>query len=129
MENQENIWDELAGSWNNFRNKPEEIVLYFKDKYGNKKERIIDLGCGNARNLIPFKDFKCYGIDFSDEMIKYAGLLAKKHDLNIKLKKDSLEKLDFKDNFFNYALMLASLHNLETKEKRLNALKELYRIL
>jgi len=44
------------------------------------------------------------------------------------LNKSNLDKLIFKDNFFDYALMLASLHNLETKEKRINALKELYRI-
>ncbi len=129
MENQEKIWNKLAESWYNFRNKPEDIIEYFKKKYCVKRGKIIDLGCGNARNLIPFRDFECYGVDFSDEMLKYARLLAKKHRLDIKLKKDSLEKLSFKDNFFDYALMLASLHHLENNEKRISALKEIYRTL
>ncbi len=129
MENQEKIWDDLAESWNNFKQKPLPIVKYFKDKYANNAGRIIDLGCGNARNLIPFKDFECYGIDFSEEMLRYAELLSKKHGLKIKLKKSSLEKLDFKDNFFDFVLMLASLHHIETNEKRINTLKEIYRIL
>ena len=129
MKNQEYIWNKLASQWNNFRSKPENVVSYFKDKYIKNKGKIIDLGCGNSRNLIPFKDFDCYGIDFSNEMLKYSKLTAKKYNFKIKLIKSNLDKLPFKNNYFNYALMLASLHNVETKEKRLNVLKELYRIL
>ncbi|MEK6841361.1 MAG: class I SAM-dependent methyltransferase [Nanoarchaeota archaeon] len=129
MENQEKIWDSLAESWNNFRNKPEEIVYYFKDKYTNNAGRIIDLGCGNARNLIPFNNFICYGADFSKKMLEKAKLKSDKYGLDLRLHKANLTKLPFKDNFFDYALVLASLHNLETKELRLNALKEVYRIL
>ena len=129
MENQEKIWDELAWRWNNFRNKPERIAEYFKDKYAKNAGRIIDLGCGNCRNLIPFKNFICYGIDFSEKMLEKAKILSKKYNLNIKLYKAELIKLPFNDNFFNYVLMLASLHHLETKEKREKALKELYRVL
>ena len=129
MENQEKIWDNLAESWNNFRNKPELIIEYFKDKYTNNAGRIVDLGCGNARNLISFNNFICYGVDFSENILKMAKLTSEKYDLDLKLTKSNLEKLSFKDNFFDYALMLASLHHLETKEKRFDALKELYRIL
>jgi len=129
MKNQEKIWDELAWRWNNFRNKPEKIVNYFKDKYTNNAGRIIDLGCGNCRNLIPFHNFICYGIDFSEKMLDKAKILCIKHSLDIKLHKAELTNLLFKDNFFDYALMLTSLHHLETKEKRAKALNELYRVL
>jgi tRNA (uracil-5-)-methyltransferase TRM9 len=129
MENQENIWDNLAESWNNFRNKEMPIFNYFKKKYCNKKGKIVDLGCGNCRNLIPFKDFKCYGVDFSNEMLRYAKKLSNKHNFKVKLIKSDLDKLNFRNNSFDYVLMIASLHNLETKEKRVNALNEIYRIL
>jgi ubiquinone/menaquinone biosynthesis C-methylase UbiE len=129
MRNQERIWNELSKSWNNFRNKPERTVGYFKDKYAKNLGKIIDLGCGNCRNLIPFKNFECYGVDFSNEMLKYAKKTANKYNLKIKLIKADLDKLKFKDNFFDYALMAASLHHLQTHEKRLNSLKEVYRIL
>jgi len=128
MKDQENIWNNLAESWNNFRNQVMPIVIYFKNKYANKKGKIIDLGCGNCRNLIPFKDFNCYGIDFSSEMLKFAEKLSRKNNFNVKLEKSSLDKLKFKDDFFDFALMIASLHNLN-EEKREISLKELYRVL
>lgn len=129
MKNQKKIWDNLAKQWNNFRNKPEPIVNYFLDRYTKNAGRIIDLGCGNARNLIPFHNFSCYAVDFSKKMLDKAKLTSEKYGLDINLYKSDLDKLPFKDNFFDYALMLASLHHLETKEKRLNALKEIHRIL
>jgi len=123
MENQERIWNELAESWGNFRNKPEEITEYFKDKYTNNAGRIVDLGCGNCRNLIPFQNFICYGIDFSKNMLDKAKLTSEKYDLDLRLIKSDLDKLPFKDNFFDYTLMLASLHHLETKEKRIDNIR------
>ncbi len=129
MESQEKIWSNIANSWNNFRNTPEPIVGQFLNKYTNNAGRIVDLGCGNCRNLIMFKNFICYGTDFSSKMLEKAKLTSNKYDLGIKLYKTDLTKLPFKDNFFDYALMVASLHNLETKEKREKALEELYRIL
>jgi len=129
MEDQEKIWDTLANSWNNFRNRPEPIVNYFLNKYVKNKGKIVDLGCGNCRNLILFNDLKKYGVDFSQDMLDNAKTLIKKHNIKVRLFKLSLDNLPFKDNFFDYALMLASLHHLETKEKREKALEELYRIL
>ena len=126
---QEKIWDNLAAQWNNFRVKPEPVVYYFFNKYCKNPGKIVDLGCGNCRNLIPFKNFELYGNDFSNKMLEKAELLAKKYNLKINLKKDYLTKLPFKNNFFDCALMLASLHHLETNEERIKALKELYRIL
>ena len=129
MKNQEKIWNNLAEQWDNFRNKPEKIVYYFKEKYNKTPIRIIDIGCGNCRNLIPFQKDDCYGVDFSKKMLEKAKLIAKGYGLNLKLYKTKLTRLPFKDNFFDRALMLASLHHLETKEKRERALEELYRVL
>lgn len=129
MQNQEKIWDNLSEQWNNFRNKPEQIVEYFLDKYTKNAGKIVDLGCGNCRNLIPFKNFICYGIDFSKEMLNKAKIISKEYGLDIILHKANLDNLSFKDKSFDYALMLASLHHLETEESRIKALRELYRIL
>ena len=129
MKNQEEIWDKLAEQWNNFRNKPDPITKYFLNKYTKNKGKIGDLGCGNCRNLLPFKNFICYGIDFSEKMLNKAKNLIKNNNLKVKLYKTRLNKLPFKNNFFDYALMLASLHHLETKEKRIKTLEELYRVL
>ena len=126
---QEKVWDELAEQWNQFRAEPEQIVNYFLDKYTKNAGRIIDLGCGNARNLIPFHNFICYGIDFSEKMLEKAKLTSDKYNLDLRLYKASLTNIPFKYNFFDYALMLASLHHIEDKESRLKALNEIYRVL
>mgnify|MGYP001609703939 FL=1 len=129
MENQERIWNNLSKQWNNFRNKPEPIVYHFLNKYTKNAGRVVDLGCGNARNLIPFHNFSCYAVDFSKKMLEKAKLTSEKCGLYINLYKADLTKLQFKDNFFDYALMLASLHHIKNKDSRLKTLQELYRIL
>ena len=129
MQNQEKVWDKLSEQWNNFRNVPLPITNYFLKNYIKDKGKIIDLGCGNCRNLIPFKTFELYGIDFSKEMLNKAKLFSKKNNLSIRLKKANLTKIPYKKEYFDYALMIASLHHLETKEKRIKTLNELHRIL
>ena len=130
MENQEYVWNRLAESWYNFRNKPEKFVIYFKERYANKRGKIIDLGCGNCRNLIPFKDYYCYCVDFSKEMLDKAKLIQEKYNINLKLIRCDISNLKkFEDSYFDYALMTASLHHLPNKELRLRALEELHRIL
>ncbi len=126
---QEEIWDKLAEQWNIFRPIPQPVIYSFLDKYTKNAGRIVDLGCGNARNLIPFKNFICYGVDFSKKMLEKAKLTSEKYNLDLKLYKADLTELPFKDNSFDYALMLASLHHLETKESRIKSLEELHRIL
>jgi len=123
--NQEQVWDSLAESWNNFRQKVYEKGLYHLNW---KKGKLLEIGCGNCRNLKLFKGFDLYGIDFSSEMLKYAKKFSNKYSLNIKLKKADMIKIPFKENYFDYILNLASLHHL-TKENADKSLKEIYRVL
>lgn len=129
--NQKQIWDKIAFQWQNFRQKPSEEVIWFLNKYCKPKGRILDIGCGNARNLIPFAKlkFQCYGLDFSENMLKNARLLANNNKVKINLKKSDITKISYKDNFFNYCLHIASLHHLNTKEKQLKSLQETFRVL
>ena len=88
----------------------------------------MDVGCGNCRNLIPFKNLELYGVDFSKEMIKQSKNFTKKHDLKVDLKKADMKKIPFKENYFNYCLSLASLHHLNKIDAD-KTLKEIYRII
>ena len=124
------IWDSIAEGWNNFRQKPfpsiiNEVALEWKIG------KILDIGCGNCRNLIPFakNGFSCYGIDFSENMLKFAKKLCDKNKVNVKLKLGKAEKLPFKKESFDYCLNIASLHHVETSERRKKALDKMYRVL
>jgi len=120
--NQKQVWNKIAPSWNNFRNKPlKELELL-----NWKKGKILDLGCGNCRNLLPFKNLDCYGIDFSEEMLKEAKKFTKKHNFKVKLKEANIEKIPYKNNYFDYILAIATLHHIKEPEK---AIKEIHRTL
>ena len=128
---QEKVWDEIAEQWYHFRQQKSRPVYDFIEKYKPKKGRILEIGCGNSRNLIPFAklNFECYGIDFSKNMIKGSEKLMKKHNLKVKFKKANMINLPYKNNYFDYILNIDSFHLLQTEEKRIKALKESYRVL
>ncbi|UZE94270.1 MAG: class I SAM-dependent methyltransferase [Candidatus Pacearchaeota archaeon] len=131
-QNQEKVWDAIAEQWYHFRQRPFRDITAEIDKITSefKPGKILDIGCGNCRHLLPFfkRGFDCYGIDFSSEMLKYAKEFSKKYDFKVKLKKAKAEKLPFKNKSFNYVLSVAVLHHLKKKEQE-KAIKEIYRIL
>jgi ubiquinone/menaquinone biosynthesis C-methylase UbiE len=118
-----NEYDKIAKEWNRMRQKPVEFAIELANQW--KPGKILDIGCGNARNLKPFleKCFECTGIDSSKELIKIA-----KEQKSIKLLQASATKLPFPNESFDYAICLAVLHHLKPKEHE-KALKEIKRVL
>ncbi|MEM4648100.1 MAG: class I SAM-dependent methyltransferase [Candidatus Pacearchaeota archaeon] len=131
IKDQEKVWDAIAEQWYHFRQKQFEDVSKEIEKLAKlKKGKILEIGCGNCRNLRTFgeKNFECYGIDFSKEMLKYAKKYCKKYNFKVKLKKARAEKLPFKDNSFDYILNIATLHHLN-KKQQIECIKEMRRVL
>ena len=127
--NQEDVWDSISDLWNEYRKEPYEII---KDFLEDKKGKIIDLGCGSGRNMIPSPDIEYYGVDISSCQLGCAMVHAEEKGINAKFfknKADKLSKKDFKKEMFDFGLFIATLHCLENKNARENALKELYRVL
>jgi len=124
---QRKVWDEIALKWNDFRDVPSPTVVDFlKDK----KERILDLGCGSGRNFSAIdKEATVYGIDFSKEMLKYAEQKAKSLKLKASFDKSETNKLRYGDNFFNSIICVAVLHCISSRTKRQETLREIYRTL
>ncbi|HLD85690.1 MAG TPA: methyltransferase domain-containing protein [archaeon] len=123
--NQIDIWNKIASGWSDFRQKPMKEVIDFSKK---KDGKILDVGCGNCRNLKPFKNCELYGIDFSESMIKEAEKYCKKHGMDVKLKRADAAKIPFEDNFFDAALCMALLHHLKEGERQ-ECLSEIFRVL
>lgn len=68
------------------------------------RELILDIGCGNARDLISFayKGATCVGVDFSNGMIKEGKKAIDNHRLkSVDLILASATYLPFKDNTFD----------------------------
>jgi ubiquinone/menaquinone biosynthesis C-methylase UbiE len=126
---QEEVWDNIATTWSEYRNK---ILPFVEDFLKNKKGKIIDLGCGSGRNIIKKENLEYYEVDISSNQLALSMQRAKELGVNAKFFKSSADKLDknvFKDNMFDYGLFIATLHCIDDEEKRKNALKEFYRVL
>jgi ubiquinone/menaquinone biosynthesis C-methylase UbiE len=125
---QREIWEILADSWTNLHTKPEEEVIKFSKRIN--KGPILEVGCGNCRNSLPFLERKiyCVGLDFSKGMIREAKKLLKKNKLKESLVIGNLVDLPFKKGAFLSIICIRTLHHLETRENRLKALKEIKRV-
>jgi ubiquinone/menaquinone biosynthesis C-methylase UbiE len=127
--NQEEVWDNIAGLWSEYRQRKIPIVEEFLK---GKKGMVIDLGCGNGRNMAFNSDIEYYGVDISKEQLRHAEFRINKNKIKAILIKGSIDKLNknlLKDNMFDYGLFIATLHCIETKKKRKESLKEFYRVL
>ena len=129
---QKKVWDAIAEQWYHFRQKPfRDIAEELKKLSEKEKGKILEIGCGNCRNLLVFakKGFECYGLDFSEKMLEFAKLFCEKHKIKVRLKLGVAEKLPYQNNFFDYCLSISLLHHLETREERRKAVEEMFRVL
>ena len=115
---QQEVWDSIAESWRHLRTKPYGDLKEFAH---NRKGLILDLGCGSGRNFLAGK--KYVGIDFSENMLKYAKQNAEKNGIEAYLVKAGSSRLPFKSNSFNTALLVAALHSMEDRASCLNEMK------
>ena len=109
-ESRKNLWPEL-----------DELKKYIKET-----ERVLDLGCGNGRLFDFFKDKKVtyIGIDSSSKLISKA-----KEKYGNYFKTADILSLPFSNNYFDSIWSIAVFHHIPSKELRLEALKEIRRVL
>lgn len=123
------VFDEISKEFNATRRKPwEEVYLVSK-----KDALIVDLGCGSGRNSIAAIQQGCevLAIDLSRKMLKITLNKAEKinrkyllHTLNC-----DLNYLAIKSNSIDSVICLATIHHIPTFKERVNALKEISRVL
>jgi methionine biosynthesis protein MetW len=78
--------------------KIDQIIKSILKKKRSKKVRILDLGCGDGKEISIYISKKCevHGVDIGDNILKESkkrGLITKKHDLS--------KKLPFKKEYFD----------------------------
>ena len=96
------------------------ILKHLIQKYLNKKIlKILELGCGNGVNLKGLKNifpkFEFYGIDYSEEMIKY----AKKNNNNINFYLADITNTDIYNQLPKFDVIFTNrcLINLKSENK------------
>ena len=109
--------------------KSEEILIR---KYFKQKSSVIDIGCGTGRTTIPLykMGYNITGIDFSHKMIENAIKIAGNLELRISYKIGNATDLNFSSDSFDNALFsFNGWTQIPFREKRIQALREIYRIL
>ena len=116
---------EEVGLWNS-----EKIIF---DKYINKNDKILDLGCGAGRTTINlFKEgyTNITGLDIGDKLIDFAKTYSKEKNLDIKFVVGDATKLEFEDNSFDIVIFsFNGMQCIPGSDNRKNVLKEVYRVL
>jgi len=123
-------WNKIAESFDKSRSETwEQCISYIESL--PKDSKIIELGCGSGRHLIPCAEkFNfTHGLDISEKMLEITKRKLNEKNLNISLIQGNVATLPFKDNSFDSGLFIATLHHVHPKEKRLNTLIEVKRIL
>lgn len=84
---------------------------------------ILDIGCGNGKNMLYRKDINCKGCDISTEQVKIC------QEKGLDVTRSYMEALPYNDNEFDNAICIASYHHLDNDSYREASLKEMYRCL
>ena len=122
MANIESVYNTIATDFNKKRFSVWNCVKRFLDSL-TPHTKLLEVGCGNGKNMLYRSDIDTVGIDISDEQVS----ICKSKALNVQ--KATMTSLPFDDNSFDNIICIAVYHHLETDTERKQSLQEMYRVL
>jgi ubiquinone/menaquinone biosynthesis C-methylase UbiE len=117
-----NVYNQIAKDFDRSRIRIWPCVSNFLSQF-NPGSELLDIGCGNGKNIISRPDLKFKGIDLSDELVKICT------DKGLDVIEASMTSLPFEEGTFDGFITVASYHHLSNDQDRTKALNEMYRIL
>ena len=120
-------YDAIASDFDITRYKPWPSTIEFA-KLFKKGELVLDLGCGNGRDM---RHFQSLGIRVAGSDISRGQLqvVRERADAVPLLVQGDVCQLPFRGNIAQGAILVATLHHLTDHDERLLALKEAHRCL
>ena len=116
-----NVYNHIASDFSKSRYKMWPMVADFVEKIP-RDAFMIDLGCGNGKNLIPVTDHSL-GLEIS------IGLAEICRERNLEVTLGDCTYTQIRDDVADYVISIAVLHHMATEKRRLQALIEVGRIL
>ena len=120
---------------------PSEYIIRFISKYYGKlvpftkheefKElKVLDLGCGSGRHVIFLanENFDTYGLEQSEEGVKFTQQWLKFKNLNASVIKGMMTEIPFDNEFFDVLVDFQSIQHNVWKDIKASA-EEIYRVL
>jgi len=122
MNSVEETYNTIAEDFNKTRYKIWRCVLRFIETL-QSKSKLLEVGCGNGKNILYRQDIDSYGIDISEEQVE----ICKRKGL--KVEKANMTFLPFNSSEFDNIICIATYHHLDNVDDRRRALLEMYRVL
>jgi ubiquinone/menaquinone biosynthesis C-methylase UbiE len=120
-------YDAIAHDFDVTRHRPWPDSVKFAERF-SQGDMILDLGCGNGRDLRFFeeKGMKVIGIDISSGQL---GIVKQRSESVPSLVQGDVTHLPLKSGIAHGALLVATLHHIPEPEERIAALGEVHRCL
>jgi len=119
----ENVYNKISKHFSATRVKIWPKVQDFINTF-NKNSKILDIGCGNSKNMGTREDCNYIGIDICENFIKNAPKKS-----NCQYIHANCLNIPLENNSFDNIISIAVIHHLSTYDRRLKAIEEIYRLL
>ena len=117
-----NFYKENAINFSKTRVFPWPGTMEFLDNLP-KNSKVLDIGCGNGRNLFYRDDLDMVGVELSSELCK---IVSNKGGT---IHNSNMTDLPFDNNIFDAIICVAVYHHLDNDTDRKKAVSEMYRVL
>ena len=119
--NVNNVYNDIADHFNVTRVNKWPWITEFINNF-KKNSLIVDLGCGNGRNM-DYDNLNFIGVD---NCSKFVDICKSK---NYNVINSNITSVDLESNIADGIICIAVFHHLSTVEHRIDALKEMRRLL
>jgi len=116
------IYNTIASDFDKFRVRIWPCVSDFLNIFP-PHSKILDIGCGNGKNMFYRTDLNFKGIDLSEKLVA----ICKSKGLDVI--EGTMTSLPYESDFFDGIITVASYHHLSTEQERKLTLDEMYRVL
>jgi len=116
------VYDKIAADFNITRVRIWGSVKSFIEEMP-AQANVLELGCGNGKNMLYRDDLNIVGIDISTEQVQ----ICRKKNLNVSI--GNITSLKFDNCQFEYMLCIATYHHLDNDIDRAKCLNEMLRCL